>query len=271
MKFSVLMSIYYKEKAEYFNKAMQSIWDKQIVKPNEIILVQDGELTDELYLAINEWNEKLDKVLKLVPLKSNIGLALALNEGLKHCIYGYIARMDTDDISTSNRFKDQVKFLDENKNIDVCGMYIREIDENGLIINKLIKYPLSHNELFKFFKKRNPFAHPTVMFRKSYFNKAGLYSNDLYLAEDTLLWYNGFLNNCLFANINRVGLEFRRTNDMYYRRSDFNKALGLLKSRLFLINRKLNYGLISDLYSLGYFVISISPNLIKKIAYKSLR
>jgi hypothetical protein len=58
MKFSVLMSIYYKEEVQNFNRAMQSVWDEQTVKPNEVVLVEDGPLTDELYQAIEEWKER---------------------------------------------------------------------------------------------------------------------------------------------------------------------------------------------------------------------
>ena len=84
MKFSVLMSIYHKEEAKYFNRAMQSIWDEQSVKPNEIVLVQDGKLTDELYRFIDEWKNKLVDVLKIIPLEQNVGLGDALNAGIKH-------------------------------------------------------------------------------------------------------------------------------------------------------------------------------------------
>ena len=59
MKFSVLMSLYIKEKPEYFNLAMKSIWDDQSLKPNEIVLVEDGKLTDSLYKEVDLWKEKL--------------------------------------------------------------------------------------------------------------------------------------------------------------------------------------------------------------------
>jgi|SaaInl8_200m_RNA_FD_contig_101_268924_length_1941_multi_4_in_0_out_0_2 glycosyltransferase involved in cell wall biosynthesis len=271
MKFSVLMSIYHKEKEDYFNKTMQSIWDKQTIKPNEIILVQDGELTHELYKSINQWKEKLGNIFKVIPLEKNVGLASALNQGLKHCNYEYIARMDTDDISTPKRFEKQLEFLKKNQDIDVVGTYINEIDENENIVKDIVKFPLSHNELYNFFSKRDPLAHPTTMFRKSYFKKAGIYRTDLHLAEDTLLWYYGFLNNCRFANIDYIGLNFRRTADFYKRRGDVKKSIGLLKYRLFNINRKLNYGRKEDLFAIAYFIISISPSFIKKIIYQILR
>ena len=85
MKFSVLMSIYHKEKVEYLNRAMKSIWDEQTIKPNEIVLVQDGKLTQELYEEIGNWKEKLKDILVIVPLEQNVGLGDALNIGMQHC------------------------------------------------------------------------------------------------------------------------------------------------------------------------------------------
>ena len=73
-KFSVLLSIYHKENPEYFNRAMQSIWDEQSIKPDEIVLVQDGKLTDDLYRVIDKWKEKIGESFKTIPLEKNVGL-----------------------------------------------------------------------------------------------------------------------------------------------------------------------------------------------------
>lgn len=271
MKFSVLMSLYNKENPIYFENAMQSIWNNQIKKPNEIVLVLDGPLTKDLYYIVNRWKNNLKEILNVIVIKENIGLALALNEGLKHCSYEYIARMDTDDISTSNRFYDQIEFFKQNINIDVCGMFICEINENNEIIKDVVEYPIFHNELFRFFQKRVPFAHPTVMFKKCYFEKAGYYENTIKNEEDTLLWYKGFLNNCKFQNIPTIGLKYRRSSDFYKRRSDLSKSLGLLKYRIMEINKNLHYGMISNFYAFIYFLLMISPLIIKKLVYKLCR
>jgi len=271
MKLSVLMSIYHKEKPNYFNRCMQSIWDEQTVKPNEIILVQDGKLTNELYEIIDSWKDKLQDILKIIPLKKNIGTGGAKKIGIENCNFDFIAIMDTDDIATPKRFEEQLKFLENSLNIDVVGTYIREIDENENIVKDIVKFPLTHNELYEFFSKRDPLAHPTTMFRKSFFEKIGNYRTDLHLAEDTLLWYDGFKNGCKFANIDYIGLNFRRTEDFYTRRANIQKSVGLLKYRIFNINRKLNYGIKSDLFAIAYFLISISPAFIKKMVYNRLR
>jgi glycosyltransferase involved in cell wall biosynthesis len=105
MKFSVLMSIYYKEEVQNFNRAMQSVWDEQTVKPNEVVLVEDGPLTDELYQAIEEWKERLANTLKVVSLTENVGVGAAKNIGIEMCSCELIAVMDTDDVSLPKRFE----------------------------------------------------------------------------------------------------------------------------------------------------------------------
>ncbi len=271
MNLSVLMSIYHKEKAEYFHKTMESIWTNQTLRPDEIILVEDGVLSDHLYSAINYWKEKIGTKLVSVPLPKNMGLALALNEGLKVAKGNFIARMDTDDIAERDRFKVQLEFLQQHVDVDAVGCWICEIDENDSVINDKVEYPLLHNELYQFFEKRDPIAHPTAMFRKVFFDKAGRYSKEVTLAEDTLLWYQAFLNNCRLANVDYIGLKFRRSSDFYKRRANWKKTIGLLKFRLFHINRDLNYGIKADIYAIAYFLMSISPSFVKKLLYKLFR
>ena len=96
--FSVLLSVYYKEKPEYFRECMESIY-AQTVLPSEIVLVEDGKLTDELYAAISEYENRISDIdFVRVPLEQNRGLGLALAEGILHCSNELVARMDTDDI-----------------------------------------------------------------------------------------------------------------------------------------------------------------------------
>lgn len=268
---SVLLSVYSKESAVFLEQAMYSIFNKQTLKPTEIILVQDGPLTLELKNAINNQKKLLGDVLKVVPLEYNRGLANALNVGISYCSGDFIARMDTDDISTENRFLEQFTFLVNNPDVDVVGCWISEIDENNVVIKEKVEYPLEHDELYSFFERRDPFAHPSVMFRRSFFDKVGGYSDKLYLAEDTHLWYEGFKAGCKFANISYIGLMFRRSSAFYKRRANLEKSVKLLKFRLLSINRDLNYGIKSDLYAIAYFLISLMPGFIKKLLYKFLR
>lgn len=268
---SVLLSVYSKESAVFLEQAIYSIFNKQTLKPAEIILVQDGPLTLELKNAINNQKKLLGNVLKIVPLDHNGGLANALNVGISYCSGDFIARMDTDDISTENRFLEQFTFLVNNPDVDVVGCWISEIDENNVVIKEKVEYPLEHNELYSFFKKRDPLAHPSVMFRRSFFDKVKGYSDIIPLAEDTYLWYDGFRAGCKFANISYIGLQFRRNSAFYKRRSNIEKSIKLLKFRLLYINRHLNYGVKADLYAVAYFCLSFMPSIVKKFLYRFLR
>lgn len=107
-KYSVLLSLYDKEKPEYLSLSLDSMFN-QTIKPNEIILVLDGPINNRLKKIINFYDERHPAILKTVPLEKNIGLGLALNEGIKVCKNELIARMDTDDISYSNRIELQLE------------------------------------------------------------------------------------------------------------------------------------------------------------------
>ena len=179
--------------------------------------------------------------------------------------------MDTDDISNEKRFESQLFFLEQNPNIDIVGTYLSEIDENDQEIKSLVKFPLTHDLLYLSFSKRDPVAHPSVMFRRSFFIKSGNYPTDILLAEDTLLWYKGFLNDCNFANISYIGLKFRRSSKFYDRRADKKKSFSLLKYRINIINKELGYGYFANIYAMVYFFISISPKQVKKILYELFR
>ncbi|WP_244151995.1 glycosyltransferase [Rodentibacter myodis] len=268
---SVLMSIYHKEKPEYFKQAMESVWTEQTLKPDEIVLVQDGPLTKELDVAIEEWKLILRDKLKIIKLDRNIGLGNALSIGFKECSYDFIARMDTDDIAMPERFEKQVAFLKMNPNVHVVGTWIAEIDDAGLLTRKVVEYPLSHKGMVSFFEKRDPIPHVTAMFRKTFFSNNVTYSGKLRMAEDTLLWYQGLLNNRILANIDYVGVKVRTSRDFFVRRADYKKSIDLLKFRLFHINRDLNYGLKADVYALAYFIMSISPSFVKRLLYKLFR
>ena len=114
MRFSVLISAYRTEIPIILDRALKSIWDDQVLKPNEIVLVKDGPLTVELDYLIKTWSIRLGEVMKLVTLEKNIGLGDALGIGIKECKYDIVARMDTDDISLPHRFSTQISYLKKN-------------------------------------------------------------------------------------------------------------------------------------------------------------
>ena len=184
MKFSVLLSIYYKESPIYFRESLNSILS-QTLRPSEIILVEDGLLTEELDNEINRYLD-LHPHLKIIPLSTNQGLGKALNEGLKHCSYDIVARMDTDDIAKPDRFEKQLAIFEKYSDIDVVGADISEVKS----VRKLPELP---DDIRQFAKRRNPINHPVVMFRKSAVLAAGGYRH-FPLFEDYYLWIRMLMN-----------------------------------------------------------------------------
>lgn len=217
MKFSVLISIYKEESVDYFNSAMESIWDNQLLKPNEIVLVQDGKLTKSLYSSINEWKMKLDNILKIISLDHNVGLGNALNIGLKECSYELVARMDTDDISSSERFKKQVDCFYTDNTLDIIGSFARLIDENGEL-GDIRRMPIEHESIYDNLFAC-PFIHPSVMFKKSSIQDVGGYSENLKRRQDYDLWFKCAKANMHFLNIAEPLILYRFTSSTHNRQT----------------------------------------------------
>lgn len=197
-KFSVLMSVYYKETSSNLKIALDSVINQTLI-PNEIVLVEDGKLTPELYDLIDSYKKKYP-FFKTLSLKKNSGLGIALNEGLKKCKYEYVARMDSDDCSTKDRFKKQIDFFIENSDYDVVGSNITEYDSELVNITSKKEVPETDIEIKKYLKRRNPFNHMTVMYKKSSVLSVNSYE-DCPFFEDYYLWCRMSKKGCKFYNI----------------------------------------------------------------------
>jgi glycosyltransferase involved in cell wall biosynthesis len=183
------------------------------------VLVCDGPLTEGLNKVI-EFYEELSPALKVVRLEKNMGLGHALNYGLKQCTYELIARSDSDDVCTPNRFEKQIDHM-LNNDVDIVSSYIDEFNDD---FNKPLRYktlPITHDEIAKMAKFRNPINHMSVMFKKSKILEIGSYQHVPYV-EDYYLWIRALNNGAKLANIDEVLVHARVGNGMEKRRS--NKA-----------------------------------------------
>lgn len=266
--FSVLLSVYHKESAPYLDQALCSVWDAQLLRPSQVVLVADGPLTPELYATISQWETKLGEILNVVRLPNNVGLAAALNEGLKHCTHELIARMDTDDVSVPERFKWQYSFMIENPGVAVCSGLIEEWSED--LSDKLSerKLPLYHKEIKILAKSRNPISHPAAMFRKSAVLGVGGYPN-IY-PEDYALWGRMLAEGYRFANLPNLLLQMRVGNALTERR-----GLAFLKGEVKVFRYLYAVGFISK-YEMSRnivqrAVVRLSPTWLKRFLYKYAR
>lgn len=264
-KFSVLMSIYIKEKAEYFHECMESILN-QTLMPDEIVIVVDGPITDRLQNAINTYQKKFPFLIKTVPIKKNIGLGLALSCGVIACKNELIARMDTDDICVPERFEKQICMFRNNPNLDICGSHIKEFDATPDNVLSMRCVPLDDSTIKKYQRRRDSFNHMTVMFKKEAVMKAGNYRHAL-LMEDSLLWVNMMKNGAICANIDDYLVYARTGEEMFERRG------GWTYFRKYYLGRKAIYqtGYISKVDYIStvivQFVVAVVPNSLRKTIY----
>lgn len=265
IKISVLMSVYKKENPAYFRQAVESVVN-QTVKPDEIVIVKDGPLTNELEEVCNELLHEYKRYIRFVPLEKNMGLGLALQKGVTECRNQLIARMDTDDIAKLDRFEKQLKVFEENSDIAVCGGYIEEFSEDVNRIDSIRKVPLENKDIYEFAKKRNPFNHMTVMFRKGAVLDAGNYQ-PFYLLEDYYLWFRMLLNGEKMVNLSDILVSVRGGRNMVARRGGWKYFKN--EKRLYEIFKKQRY--ISEIeYLCMVFIRGISrlmPNVIRRKIY----
>ena len=272
-KIAVILPVYRKDKVEYLSKAIESI-AMQTYCDFHIFIGVDGPVGKD----INDYFEHIDNQnrVTIIRFEENRGLACVLNDLLDICFkdgYEYIARMDADDISETSRFEKQMANLEQHPEIDVVGGAIKEIDEKGNYRNKTIIYPEGPEECRAFFSKRNPHAHPAVLFRKSFFDKLNgkKYRPEYRQNQDTMLWYDGMMAGTKHANISDVVLQFRMTDTMFKkRRNGWAFAKKQFTDRL-MINRGLGYGFGADVYGFAMFCMLVSPAWMKKIAYRVFR
>ena len=210
-KYSVLMSVYYKEKPEYLQQSIESILH-QTAPTDDFVLVCDGPLTPELDSVIAQYSS-----LHVVRLKENGGLGRALNEGMKHCQHDLIARMDSDDISRPDRCERELRVFRDHPEVDVVSGTIEEFITSPAEVYSRRVLPERSAEIVEFAKKRNPFNHPAVMYRKSAVEAAGGYK-DFYLLEDYFLWVRMLLAGSKGYNIQEPVLWMRAGSDLYKRR-----------------------------------------------------
>ena len=220
VKFSVLMSLYIKEKPEYFIQCMNSVLN-QTIMPEQIVIVKDGPLTEELEHALKQYISDNPTLYTIVPLEKNMGLGLALAEGIKHCRNNLVARMDTDDIAVQNRFEIQLKEFEMDHELDICGSSILEFEGNTKNIVSKRVVPLDDVSIKKYQKRRDAFNHMTVMYKKDMVLKAGNYQSCL-LMEDTLLWVRMILAGARCKNIAEPLVYARVGKDMYDRRGGWS-------------------------------------------------
>lgn len=264
--YSVLMSVYHKEKAEYLREAMESIW-KQTVPTEDFVLVCDGPLNEELDSVIQQ-AEAQHPALHVVRLPKNGGLGNALNEGLKHCRFDLVARMDSDDVSLPQRCEKQLEAFAEDPSLSIVSATLEEFC--GTETKGRRSLPEHHEEILAFSKKRNPFSHPVVMFRKADVLAAGSYNEEYHLFEDYYLWMRMLQRGCKGRNLPEVLLRMRVTDDAYERRGGYPYAKDMLRFHRWILSTGWTSPVDFLTGAVPHTLVCIVPNGLRRVIYKSL-
>lgn len=265
--YSVLMSVYIKESADWFRKSIESMLN-QTAPTDDFVIVCDGSLTEELDEVIEYYLEKFPNIFNIVRLPKNMGLGIALNEGLKYCKHELVARMDSDDIAVECRCEQQLHIMND-ENIAIVGSWVTEFEHDPTSPYAERRVPELHNDIVSWSKKRNPFNHPSVMYRKGSVVAAGGYQ-DFYLFEDYYLWLRMLNKGVKAYNIQAPLLLMRAGVNMYARRGGIKYAKSLLAFRRWMKkNGFISY--FEFLYiGLGHALVAVLPKGLRKMIYSEL-
>lgn len=264
--YSVMMSVYKKEEAEYLRACLESMYSQSHVT-NDFVLVCDGALTEELDSVIEEYCRLYPDSFHPLRLKKSCGIGGCANAGINACKNEYILKMDSDDIALPERCAKQIGLMAENPQIDMCGAFIEEFDSDSGEQIAIKKTPLENEEIHTYARRRNPFNNQTLVFKRSFALKVGGYEA-LKRCEDYDFVVRMLQNGAVGANIPEVLVKYRVSKSNYQRRRNWanTKAFIAVRWRIFRsgYSNMIDF-LIPCTMQLGIFIL---PKSLTGIIYK---
>lgn len=209
------MSCYGRDDPNDLKRALESL-SAQTRPADEVLLIEDGPLTEELDRVIGEFEPILP--MRRIKFPENKGLGHALKNGVEACRYEVIARMDADDICRKDRFEKQLDYMKAFPELSVVGSWISEFEENEAEVYAYRKVPLTHKEIYKTAKYRSPLNHVTVMYKKEAVLTSGNYDPHFRFAQDYVLWMRMLARGYKFANIPEYLVNVKAGDSMIKRR-----------------------------------------------------
>ena len=257
-KFSVSMCVYYGDNAQNFDMALGSVVD-QTLQPCEIVLTVDGPIPQKLENVIEKYrNQLVDSKIdfKVLYLPQNVGHGEARRSSFNLCKNEFIALMDADDISVSNRFESQMEYFAQHPELSVVGGNILEFigkTQNG-VGRRCV--PEKDSEIKKYMQKRCPMNQVTVMFRKADVARVGGYI-DWYCEEDYYLWIRLALAEYQFGNVQQDLVYVRVGDEMYDRRGGWKYFKSEASLQAFMLKR--------HVITAGRFFVNVTERLILQV------
>ena len=263
-KYSVLMSVYSGEKPEYLRDSIESIL-AQTVKPDQFVIVEDGELTTDAENIIKKYENERKDLFTIVRNKNNQGLGIALDCGIQYCRNELIARMDSDDIAFPDRCRKELEVFARDNSIDIVSGSIAEFEGSisNIVSHRVV--PEHNKEICKQMRRRSPFNHPAVMYKKSKVIECGGYGGSA-RKEDHDLFSRMLHSGCQGYNLQEDILYYRTGADGIRRRQSWKNISSYFE--IMWINLKRGYCGIDDflIVSVELLFYAIAPtSIVKKI------
>lgn len=267
LPFSLLMSVWSEDDPDYLGQAWTSTVVAQTRRPDEVVLVQDGPIGAALAARVADLVAGSPVPVQHLVLEDNRGLGPALDLGLASCRHDVVARMDADDISSPNRFEVQLPLIEAGADI-VGSALVEFVDAVDDVVEVRIP-PTDPAWIRSAARFRDPFNHPTVVYRRRAVRAAGGYQA-LPLLEDYLLFARMLAAGAVPANVVEPLVHYRVGAGAYARRGGWR----LLRSELALQHRFLQLGITSRrqyvrnvLVRGGYRLV---PTRLRQLAYRRL-
>lgn len=267
--YSVLMSVYVNDSPLFLRASIESIFS-QTFPTDDLVLICDGVITQDLQAVIDNFLVRYPTVIHVFKLVENKGLGYALNYGLKHCKHELVARMDTDDICKEDRFEKQLNEFNRCSKLSLSGGIVEEFFNNPKVVKGTRVVPQKYDEIISFSRRRNPFNHPAVMFKKSVVRAVGGYDETYHLFEDYYLWVRILMAGYYVNNSNEVLLLMRTSPDLYIRRGGIIYAKDLLRFNNWML--KNHWIDIKDyiISTVPHAIICVLPNCLRKFIYQKI-
>ncbi|WP_270190970.1 glycosyltransferase [Holdemania filiformis] len=266
--YSVLMTVYKNDNPRWVDLALQSMLEQTVI-PSEIVLIEDGPVSEEIESVISKYIAFNSVPIRLYKNDVNIGLGATLKKGVELCRFNYIARMDSDDVSEKTRCEKILKLMVENPKISLAGSDVAEFEGDISNIKAYVRLPQNMEDILRFAKKRVPIRHPSIIFKKDDVLEVGNYK-PLLRSQEYDLVIRMLIKGKIISNVNEILLYQRIDDNFYKRRGGLKKGITLAKQRY-------------DFYKYGFYNyfefllfasinvgMSIMPNGLRAIIYQKL-
>lgn len=269
-RYSVLMSVYKNDSPDDLATALKSIYDDQTRKPDEIIVVFDGPLTEALLHTLDSFRAGKEDIVRYYPQEENRGLGEALRIGSELCTGEYILRMDSDDVSDPHRFEKQIRYIEAHPEVDVLGTDIAEFNRSPDEPGKRVRAcPVRHEDIVEMGKTRNPMNHVSVCMKKSALMKSGGYQT-LLLLEDYYLWLHMIAAGCRLANLHESLVYVRVGNGFDSKRGARERITGWRVLQDFMLEHRMITKREARRNMILIRVFVMTPAWLKRLLYQKL-